>query len=134
MVERRLRGDDVRAVLRVLPVSTFTATAEGRIDWVNDRFYEATGIAQDAVLDEAWVGVVHPDDIEQAVWRWTTALESRTPWEAFARVRHADGAYRLWFTRAEHLELADGGSMWIGTTIELSSVPWQTLAADQETT
>ncbi len=133
MAERSSSADDVRAVLRMLPVSTFTATSEGQIDWVSDRWYEATGIARDAVLDEAWAHVVHPDDIEEVVWRWTTALASRTPWEATPRVRHADGGYHVWFTRAEYLEFAGGGSMWIGTTIELSSVSLRALAAEQET-
>jgi len=123
---------ELRAALQALPLSTFTATADGRIDWVSDRWYDATGIARDAVLGEAWVHVVHPEDIEQVVWLWTRALESGTPWEATPRVRHADGNYRQWFTRAELFTPAAGTPVWIGTTVELPAVPLTKTAARQD--
>lgn len=121
---------DLRAVLESLPIVTFTATAEGIIDWVSDRWYEATGIARDAVLGEAWVHIVHPDDIEHIVWLWTRSLEEGVPWEATTRVRCADGVYRWWFTRAERIVNAGEPPIWIGTTIELSGVQWQKIAAE----
>ena len=120
---------NVREALASLPVITFTATADGRIDWVSERWYEATGISREAVLGEAWVRVVHPDDIEHVVWLWTRSLDQGTPWEATPRVRHADGAYRLWYTRAELHAPAGADPIWIGTTIELSGVPLAAIEA-----
>jgi PAS domain S-box-containing protein len=119
----------LRSALELLPVMAFTATEQGDIDWVGERWYEATGISRDAVLGEAWVHVVHPDDIEEVVWRWTRALDTGSPWEATPRVRHADGTYHLYFTRAERVENVPGGPRWIGTTIDLSALPWRKMAA-----
>ena len=110
---------DLRAALQALPISTFTATADGQIDWVSDRWYEETGAPRDSALGEAWVHVVHPDDIEHVVWLWTKALDTGAVWEAYPRVRHGDGTYRLWYTRAERIETASGEALWIGTTVEL---------------
>jgi PAS domain S-box-containing protein len=121
--------EQFRTVLQSLPVITFTATADGAIDWVSDRWYEATGIPHDAVLGDSWAAIVHPDDVEQVVWLWTHALDTGSPWEATPRIRHADGTYRWWFTRAERVEDVPGGPMWIGTTVELSAVPWKRIAA-----
>ncbi len=129
MASATLDAAQLRAALQALPVSTFTATADGRIDWVSDRWYEVTGIPRDAVLGEAWVQIVHPEDIEQIVWEWTRALETGAAWEATPRVRHADGSYRWWFTRAERYTPAAGPAIWIGTTIALSSVTWKRIAA-----
>ncbi len=112
----------LRAALELLPVIAFTASEQGAIDWVSERWYDATGIHRDAVLGEAWARVVHPDDIEEVVWRWTRALDTGTPWEATPRVRHADGTYHLYFTRAERVANAPGGPLWIGTTIELPAL------------
>jgi PAS domain S-box-containing protein len=119
----------LRAALELLPVIAFTAGEQGTIDWVSDRWYDATGIRRDAILGEAWVHVVHPDDIEEVVWRWTRALDTGTPWEATPRVRHADGTYHLYFTRAERVANAPGGPLWIGTTIELSAIPWEKIGS-----
>jgi PAS domain S-box-containing protein len=124
----------VRAALELLPVIAFTATEQGAIDWVSERWYEATGISREAVLGEAWVHVVHPEDIEQVVWRWTRALDTGRPWEATPRVRHADGTYHWYFTRAERVENAASAPFWIGTTIDLSALPWRKIASlDAET-
>jgi PAS domain-containing protein len=71
------------------------------------------------VLGEAWVHIVHPDDVERVVWLWTRALDEGIPWEATPRVRHADGTYHLWFTRAERVR-DEQATFWIGTTIELT--------------
>ena len=118
----------LRAALELLPVSTFTATADGRIDWVSDRWYEETGVARGTALGEAWVHVVHPDDIEDVVWQWTQALDSGCACEVTSRVKHADGMYRWYFTRAERITHTSGSTMWIGTTVDLSLVPWKRMA------
>ena len=121
----RLRVDvDVDQTLRdaldMLPIVAFTATAEGQIDWVNRRWYEATGIERDAVLGEAWIAVVHPEDAEEVVWQWTRAIDAGTPCELSARVRGADGRYRRFYSRAEPLG-DDGNRRWIGTSVDISS-------------
>ncbi len=120
---------NLRAALELLPVIAFTATEHGTIDWVSERWYDATGISRDAVLGEAWAHVVHPEDIEEVVWRWTRALDTGNPWEATPRVRHADGTYHWFYTRAERVTNAGGGTFWIGTTIDLSALPWRKMAA-----
>ncbi|GAC1409582.1 MAG: hypothetical protein NVSMB64_18380 [Candidatus Velthaea sp.] len=121
---------ELRKALQLVPVITFTATERGEIDWVSDRWYEVTGISRDDVLGEAWVRIVHPDDIEDVVWRWTQALDEGTPLEATPRVRHADGHYHLYFTRAERVEDAAGVRRWIGTAIDLAAVPWEKVVSN----
>ncbi|GAC1427245.1 MAG: hypothetical protein NVSMB5_22030 [Candidatus Velthaea sp.] len=115
--------------LELLPLIVFITTDEGELTWVSDRWYQATGISRDALLGDAWAKVVHPDDIEQVIFLWTRAFDAGTPFEATPRVRHADGTYHLYFSRAERMQDTLGSTLWVGTTIDLSSVSWERLAS-----
>jgi len=44
----------------------FTAHPNGRVEFVNRRWVESTGYDADAALGEAWMSIIHPDDLRES--------------------------------------------------------------------
>ncbi len=115
-----------RAILDALPIIAFTATALGSIDWVSKRWYEISGVDPVETLGEAWVSVVHPDDVETTVWRWTLAIDRAEPFVAMIRSRRADGEY-VWLLTRAHRVVDEEDIYWIGTSDEIAEEQLKTI-------
>jgi PAS domain S-box-containing protein len=83
-----------------VPDILFTADADGRADYVNERFYRTTGLAPGSARGHGWLRALHPDDRAEARGRWREAVAQGKPLRLRYRLRCADGSYRWWETRA----------------------------------
>src|SRR5262245_2301726 len=83
-------------VLDALPGMIWTALPDGRIDFVNRRWSEYTGLGQGDALGWEWHVAVHTGDLPVLLERWRSILRSGEPGEMEARVRRFDGQHR-WF-------------------------------------
>jgi PAS domain S-box-containing protein len=83
-------------VVDALPGLIWTASSDGNVDFLNQRWreYVGTGIDQTGVRN--WHSVVHSDDRIFALELWQSVLASGQPGEMEARLRRFDGEYR-WF-------------------------------------
>jgi len=43
------------------------------------------------LLADGWLDVVHPDDVDRVIARWTLALQTGEPYETQFRLRYPDG-------------------------------------------
>ena len=131
ITEQRAAEDALRAseerfrrTAETVPDVLFTADAEGRIDYVNARFEEATGHATaEALGTQMWDGLVHPDDDDEVEAVLTDRLGRGEPYEARHRLRTAGGEYRWFLTRAQPVR--DGGgdvSAWFGTSTDIDRI------------
>ena len=111
--------DAVRALLNDLPAMFFTADAGGLVDWVSTHFCTLSGLDAAALIGEAWVFAIHPEDAEDAVWRVDRSLETRAPFEVCMRLRHADATYHWYIFRAELVEFSDP-PQWFGTAVGIN--------------
>jgi PAS domain S-box-containing protein len=67
-----------------------------------------------------WTDSVHPEDVAGLVQKWHAALASGEPLEAEARVRRADGEYRLLLHRKVPLRDERGAIVkWFGSSIDI---------------
>lgn len=120
--EARLRESEAqfRIFAQAMPNHVWTAPADGRLDWFNDKVYEYSGAAPGALDGDAWAGLLHPDDLPGALEAWTHAVATGTTYQSEFRVLRVDGAYRWHISRALPIRDADGALLrWIGTNTDI---------------
>ena len=94
---------DPRLVLDTTPVLIFSARPDGYIDYFNQRCLDYLGVPLEALEGGRWTNFIHPDDLEEHLRRWRTAIASGEPAVSQARVRKANGEYRWLLHHTEPL-------------------------------
>lgn len=109
-----------RTMAQTMPVHVWTADKDGSLNWLNLRTYEFTGYSEGELYGADWARVVHPDDLETAVEKWTGAIQQGQSYETEFRIRKADGSFRWHIVRASPLR-ADDGTLtgWVGTNTDI---------------
>jgi len=112
--------DRLRLVINTIPAMVWSARPDGRLDLVNQRWVEYTGLSPEEGLDWKWREAVHPDDIERFVREWRASLASGEPMRTEIRVRAADGEYRWWLVRNVPLRDENGDIVkWYGSSTDI---------------
>ena len=83
-----------RLLADTIPLMVWTADADGRVDFVNRRVLDYTGVSEQALKGWDWEAVVHPDDRAACRATWEKALAGGERSENEMRLRRADGVYR----------------------------------------
>lgn len=126
-LEARFRGrwtqDDVhyRILAEAIPQIVWTANPDGWLDYYNQRWFDYTGLTLEQTQGWGWEPVLHPDDLQNCVDRWTHAFSTGDLYETEYRFkRAADGAYRWHLGRALPVRDADGAIVkWFGTCTDI---------------
>jgi PAS domain S-box-containing protein len=102
-----------------IPQLVWMAGADGRIFWVNSRWYEYTGQPEGSAHD--WQALLAPASLPDARRGWAQSLQHGTALETELSLLGRDGQYRPFLTRAIPLRDATRGVYrWIGTHIDIS--------------
>jgi PAS domain S-box-containing protein len=114
-----------RVVANMIPQFVWSSSvAAGGNDYLNDRWYEYTGMVRTSVSDAQhrvdWREFLHPDDIEATQKAWEHSTATGEPFEVEYRFRRADGVYRWFVGRALPLRDESGhGVRWFGTCTDI---------------
>ncbi len=120
--ERLVRegAERYRFMAEQMPQIVWTSTADGNLDYYNQRWYDYTGLTFEESKDSGWQRSLHPEDSESGA-RWARACTTGAEYEAECRIkRAADGAYRWHLGRASPLRNPDGQIIqWVGTFTDI---------------
>ena len=121
-VEEELRESErsYRFLADAVPQMVWTARPDGGLDYVNRRWCEFTGQTVAEACDWGWMPVIHPDDLQRCLRRWTQAFESGEHYEIEYRLLRADGVARWHLGRSEPMRDGSGTVVrWFGTCTEI---------------
>jgi signal transduction histidine kinase len=111
-------------IAELLPHMVWTASADGGVDFSNQRWREYVGD------DRAWLDALHPDHREQAIDEWNHSLQTRQPFMFEARLAGAragagepdangyGGGYRWFVIRATPIAQGDA-IKWLGACADV---------------
>jgi PAS domain S-box-containing protein len=131
-LEQELKEARVAAALRegaerysflaeAVPQIIFTTLPDGRLDYANKAWFDFSGMTFDQTKKWGWSALLHPDDLQPCVDRWTHAFAMGENFEFEYRLKRAsDGAYRWHHGRA--LPMRDEQEQilqWVGTCTDI---------------
>ena len=108
-----------RMLADFMPQHIWTARADGSLDYSNERCRNYTGLSHSRDYD--WISVVHPEDLPEAMEKWTYSIKTGEPYKVQFRIRnHATGEYRWFLGRALSI-MDETGSIirWLGTNTDI---------------
>jgi formate hydrogenlyase transcriptional activator len=118
--ELERRNHYLRRVLDTTPALIHTARPDGYLDYFNQRWLEYLGVCLDDICGWKWTNSIHPEDVEEILQKWHSALATGEPFEAETRVRRADGEYRRLLHRKFPLRDQEGKILqWFGSSIDI---------------
>jgi PAS domain S-box-containing protein len=105
-----------RVMAETVPSILFACDPDWRCEYVNQRFYDYTGMPPGAALGSGWMEVLHP--VDKSALQTAARGEERPSREL--RLRGKDGAYRWFLGHAHPVRDAAGRVVkWLGTATEI---------------
>jgi|GEM_PF-6681924 len=110
-----------RDLANSMPQIVWIASADGAVHYLNDRYYDITGVSRDAVGDPAWHPAVHPEDLPAMRARWLRSVETGEPYEHEFRFGVPGGdEYRWSLAQARPARDRHGNiTAWYGTVTDI---------------
>ena len=111
IADKALRASEqrFRTLAQAMPDQMWTATAEGKLNWFNDRVFDYSGASFGELAGDGWAKLVHPDDFAQSYRAWQQALVNGQPYQTHFRLRRADGVYHWFHARGLPMPDDSGG-------------------------
>jgi PAS domain S-box-containing protein len=110
-----------RYLTDAIPEMVWTTDADGNSTYINQRWFEYTGLTWEQTVGDDWHKIVHPDDLQGMQEFWQQAVKNGTNFQTEIRyLRAADGTYRWHLIRAfpvrdEHSNIVK----WLGTATDI---------------
>lgn len=116
------RERQLRALADAIPLIVWTADPNGELDYYNRQWEIYTGFSAEETKGWGWAPVLHPDDLQRCIERWTQAFTSGEPYEIEYRFKRAqDGSYRWHLGRATPFKDENGTILkWFGTGTDIN--------------
>ncbi len=104
-----------------VPQIIWTTLPDGTLDYYNHYWYNHPILAREQSQGKRWQTVLHPDDVETCLQRWTKAAQKGDAYAAEYRCkRPSDGTYRWHLFRAAPFRDQDGSIIkWLGSATDI---------------
>jgi hypothetical protein len=128
----------LRTLAEAIPQIVWSADAFGDLTFINQRYFEYTGLSVEQSIEGAWKLLLHPDDLPGYLAEWQACLDSGNTFEFSFRLKRAVGVrsdrvngYRRHLCRAVALRDRSANVVqWFGTWTDVEG-PILGLRADQ---
>ncbi|MDZ5457648.1 PAS domain-containing hybrid sensor histidine kinase/response regulator [Azohydromonas lata] len=109
-----------RALVDLVPDLLWSNDPLGRVEWLNGRWSEYTGLSEHDGLGDGWMAAVHPDDLPDTRALWRQSLRSGDGVVHEHRIRRRDGQYRWHLLRTQPVRDAQGRlERWFGSATDV---------------
>src|SRR5713101_1473738 len=120
---RSVRSLDVRLIVDRIPAFTWSAHADGSVEFVNQRWREYAGLSAEESQGWGWQAAIHPEDLPSLMEKWRGLLRSGEPGDIEARMRRHDGVFRWFLIRFEPFRDETGKIvMWYGVSTDIEDL------------
>ena len=111
------REEDLHYMIALSPQVSWTADASGRVQYIDPKWSQVTGLMNERTIGDDWLRAVHSDDVAFVSEAWTNSLRTAATFDVEHRIRHSSGQ-SLWVrSRAFPRRDANGKVLkWYGTT------------------
>ncbi|HXF61109.1 MAG TPA: PAS domain-containing protein, partial [Caldilineaceae bacterium] len=96
--QQRLQ-QQLRRLADTMPQLVWTATPDGRVDYMNSLWQILSGLTLQPGGHWPWEPLVHPDDLPRTLDAWQKAVATSKGYEIEHRLRRADGTYHWYLSR-----------------------------------
>jgi PAS domain S-box-containing protein len=111
---------DLRVIVEAIPHIAWFAEPDGSAECLNRQGCEYAGFQPDAINDQGWLSLVHPDEADRARRGFQEAVRTESLLELECRIRRADGNFRWHSVSSLPLHDLDGEIVkWIGTATDV---------------
>jgi PAS domain S-box-containing protein len=127
-IEDRKRAEDAlrkserqfRLLVETIPALVWCGTAQGELDYLNQRAVEYLGHTAESLAGGRWLELVHPDQRDATVRRWLHSATTGSSYDDVYQLRRADGQYR-WIQSVGEPFHDTGGRIayWYGQIIDI---------------
>jgi PAS domain S-box-containing protein len=119
--EAELRASEAgfRGLAESMPAVVFTTNADGRTEYINQRWAEVSGRPASDSLGLGWLAHVHPDDRARAAETWERHRAEGTPYALEYRLGTEGDEWRWHLVRVVPVRVPGGPLRWIGTATDV---------------
>jgi formate hydrogenlyase transcriptional activator len=112
-----------RNMIDTIPTLAWSSYTDGSVEFLNKRWLEYAGLAEEETAGWGWVRALHPADRQDLIDSWRQIRASVKPGQVEARLRRFDGEYR-WFVFRAVPSFDPGGNLvrWCGTNADIEEL------------
>jgi PAS domain S-box-containing protein len=118
-----------RVMADTVPDMIYTAAANGQVDFLNQRFYDVSGLPPRSGLGSGWFKVVHPDDAERVTIGLEQSIKTGNVFAQEFRIKDKAGQFRWFISRASPIRDAENRVVrWFGAATDIHDLKETQLA------
>ena len=112
--------EEFRSLAQSMLNHIWTATPDGKLEWLNDRVLAYSGETTENLKGDGWASIIHPDDVPAVAAAWSEAVETGEVYQVEFRIRRHDGDYRWHVVRAAPVKNEKGEvGRWVGSNTDI---------------
>src|SRR6266850_3912291 len=112
-----------RQIVDSIPAFAWYASADGKIEYLNQRILDYTAERQENLVGFGWANVLHSEDVERTKKAWLHSVETGEPCDVDQRVRRFDNIYRWFRTTAQPMRDHTGRVIrWYGVATDIEEL------------